>query len=58
MVGKTSFHFKSRKSFSAKPTGTIKRRPEVLDQVGEKGAYHSCKAKPRRDKGRIVTLAI
>lgn len=38
MVGKTSFHFKSRKSFSAKPTTMIKRRPEVLDQVGEKGA--------------------
>lgn len=37
----------------------IKRRPEVLDQVSEKGAYHSfCKAKPMRDKGRIVTLAI
>ncbi|EOA96122.1 hypothetical protein Anapl_05395 [Anas platyrhynchos] len=33
MVGKTSFHFKSWKSFSGKPTGMIKRRPEVLDQM-------------------------
>jgi len=57
-TGEMSFHFKSTKSFSEKPSALIKRRPEVLDQIGEKGVYHyCCKAGNKEGQGDILTLA-